>query len=197
MCIEWKPCIRDFEMSLDITAPESISRTRKWKWPSGWETSVHLCRKRSNVRQERETSEPDVPGLRLREKDFGVSWISMRRWYLYLVLVLLVVVIVAFPTVFKWNLSMNVAEVWNLVHQPKKKQSEPAKEEGNAVLLEVLELRQRHHLRPLTDVEHGTKIQNLPRGIYGFPCATSPHSAGDVTAHLCWKFISILMGLCT
>jgi len=92
----------------------------------------------------------------------------MKRWYLYLILVLLVVVIVAFPTVVKWNPSMNLAEVWNMVHQPKK-QSEPAKEaERNAVLLEVLELRQRHHLRPLSELEHGTKIQNLPRGIYGF-----------------------------
>src|SRR5262249_53454871 len=92
----------------------------------------------------------------------------MKRWYLYLILVFLVVVIVASSTVFKWNSSIDVAEVWNLIHQPKKK-SEPAREgEGSAVLLEVLELRQRHHLRPLTEVEHGTKIQNLPRGIYGF-----------------------------
>lgn len=93
----------------------------------------------------------------------------MKRWYLYLILVLLMLVIVAFPAVFKWNSSMNVAEVWNMVHQPKKKQGDVAKEaEGNAVLLEVLELRQRHHLRPLSDMEHGSKIQNLPRGIYGF-----------------------------
>ena len=93
----------------------------------------------------------------------------MKRWYLYLILVLLMLVIVAFPAVFKWNSSMNVAEVWNMVHQPKKKQSDVAREaEGNAVLLEVLELRQRHHLRPLSDMEHGSKIQNLTRGIYGF-----------------------------
>lgn len=92
----------------------------------------------------------------------------MKRWYLYLILVFLVMVLVASSTVFKWNSSIDVAEVWNLIHQPKKK-SEPAREpEGNAVLLEVLELRQRHHLRPLTEVEHGSKIQNLPRGTYGF-----------------------------
>lgn len=93
----------------------------------------------------------------------------MKRWYLFLILLLLLVAVVAYPTVFKWNASMNVAEVWNMIHQPKKNQSEPAKEaDGKAVLLEVLELRQQHHLRPLTEVEHGTNIQNLPRGIYGF-----------------------------
>jgi hypothetical protein len=40
--------------------------------------------------------------------------------------------------------------------------------EGNAVPKEVLKLRHEQRLRPLTEREDGTKIQDLPNGIYGF-----------------------------
>jgi hypothetical protein len=93
----------------------------------------------------------------------------MKRWHLYLVLVLLGVGIVAYPIVVKLNAPINFAEVWNMVNQPKKVERDPTKEaEGNTAPEDLLELRQRHHLRPLTALENGTKTQNLPRGIYGF-----------------------------
>lgn len=102
-------------------------------------------------------------------KDFGVFWISMKRWYLYLTVVSLGVVIMAYSLVVRLNAPINFAEVLNMVNQPKKIQTDPAKEVGGkAVSPDVLELRQRHHLRPLTTLENGTHLKNLPRGIYGF-----------------------------
>lgn len=102
----------------------------------------------------------------------------MKRWYLYLIVVSLVV-IMAYSLVVKLNAPMNFADVLNMVNQPKKIQTDPAKEvEGKAVSQDVLDLRQRHHLRPLTISENGTQLQNLPRGIYGFSvCGVASLSA--------------------
>lgn len=102
----------------------------------------------------------------------------MKRWYLYLIVVSLGMVIMAYSLVVKLNAPINFAEVLNMINQPKKIQPDPAKEAGKAVSLDVLELRQRHHLRPLTTSENGTQLQNVPRGIYGFSvCGVASLSA--------------------
>ena len=103
----------------------------------------------------------------------------MKRWHLYLILVLLGVVIVAYSIVAKLNSPINFDEVWNRVNPSKKTEGDPAKAaEGKAVPIEVLELRHRHHLRPLTEVENGVIPQNVPRGIYGFSmCGVASLSA--------------------
>jgi hypothetical protein len=49
-----------------------------------------------------------------------------------------------------------------------KKQSGASGPKEQAVPKEIVALRQRHHLRPLTDPESGTRTKDLPRGIYGF-----------------------------
>jgi hypothetical protein len=103
----------------------------------------------------------------------------MKRWYVYLILVLVGVMIVAYLVVVKLNAPINFAEVWTMVRQSKDMKSDPAKQvKETTVPQEVLELRQRHHLRPLTESEKGEKPQNLPRGIYGFSmCGVASLSA--------------------
>jgi len=48
------------------------------------------------------------------------------------------------------------------------KESGAAASKEQAVAKEILELRQRHQLRPLTNAESGTRTRDLAHGIYGF-----------------------------
>ena len=91
------------------------------------------------------------------------------KWrYLYLITVPLGLVIVAYFIV-RVNSPLNFAEIWSRDNHTKNTQSDVGKTPAvNAVPKDVLELRQQHHLRPLTEREDGTKIQDLPNGIYGF-----------------------------
>jgi hypothetical protein len=67
------------------------------------------------------------------------------------------------------NSPLNIGEFWSRDIQTKTSRSEVGKAPAvKAVPKDVLELRQRHHLRPLTEREDGTKIQDLPNGIFGF-----------------------------
>jgi len=92
----------------------------------------------------------------------------MKRWYLYLIAVPLGLVILGYLIV-RWNSPINFANIWSRDHQPKNTQRDVGTmPEENAVPKEVLRLRQKHQLRPLTEREDGTKIQDLPNGIYGF-----------------------------
>ena len=92
----------------------------------------------------------------------------MKRWYLYLITVLLGLVILAYLIV-RVTSPINFADIWSRDNQAKNTQRDVGKMlDVNAVPREVRELRQEHQLRPLTEREDGTKIQDLPNGIYGF-----------------------------
>jgi len=91
----------------------------------------------------------------------------MKRWYLYLVTVPLGLGVLVY--LVGWNFSLNFGDMWSRDHQEKNTQRDVGKiPEGNAVPKEVLQLRHKQRLRPLTEREEGTKIQDLPDGIYGF-----------------------------
>ena len=92
---------------------------------------------------------------------------GMKRWYLYLITVPLGLVILVY--LVGLNFSINFADMWSRDHQAKNTQRDVGTmPDAKAVPKDVLELRQKHQLRPLTEREDGTKIQDLPNGIYGF-----------------------------
>ena len=99
----------------------------------------------------------------------------MKRRYVYLITVSLGLVVLA-ALLVRWNFPINFSEMWSGDNQAKNTQSEVGKTpEGKAVPNEVLEeLRRTHDLRPLTKLEDGTKIQDLPNGIYGFSMCDVP-----------------------
>lgn len=91
----------------------------------------------------------------------------MKRWVLYLIAVPLglggLVYLVGL------NFSIHFSDMWSKDHQPKNTPRDVGKfPDGNAVPREVLRLRHKHQLRALTEREEGTKIEELPDGIYGF-----------------------------
>ena len=91
----------------------------------------------------------------------------MKRWYLYLIIVPLGLVILLY--LVGLNFSINIADMWSRDHQAKNTQRDVGTmPDVNAVPQEVLVLRRENQLRPLTEREDGTKIQDLPNGIYGF-----------------------------
>ena len=93
---------------------------------------------------------------------------GMNRWYLVLIAVLLGLVILAYLLV-RLNSPINFADMWSRDNQTKNTQSDVGKmPDAEAVSRDVLTLRREHQLRPLTEREDGTKIQDLPNGIYGF-----------------------------
>lgn len=91
------------------------------------------------------------------------------KWrYPYLIAVPLGLVILAYVIV-RLNSPLNLAEIWNRDSQTENTQSDIGKTPAvKSVPKDVLELRQKYHLRPLTEREDGTKVQDLPNGIYGF-----------------------------
>jgi hypothetical protein len=91
----------------------------------------------------------------------------MKRWYLYLITLPVGLAIVMY--LVRLNVPINFADMWSRDNEAKTRQSDVGKQPGiNAVPKEVLRHRQAHQLRPLTEREEGTKIQELPNGIYGF-----------------------------
>jgi hypothetical protein len=91
----------------------------------------------------------------------------MKRWALFLIAVPLglggLVYLVGL------NFSVNFSHMWSSDQQATNTQRNVGKiPEGNAVPKEVLRLRRKHQLRPLTEREEGRKIEELPDGIYGF-----------------------------
>ena len=93
---------------------------------------------------------------------------GMKRWYLYLITALLGLVILGYLIV-RWNSPINFADIWSRDNHVTNTQRDVGKmPEGNAVPKEVLKLRHEQRLRPLTEREEGTKVQDLPDGIYGF-----------------------------
>ena len=91
----------------------------------------------------------------------------MKRWVLYLIAVPLglggLVYLVGL------NFSVHFTDMWSNGPRAKNIQREAGKiQEGNAVPKEILRLRHKHQLRSLTKQEEGTKIEELPNGIYAF-----------------------------
>ena len=92
----------------------------------------------------------------------------MKRWYLYLITVPLGLVLLVYLLV-KVTSPIHFADMWSRDNQAKIRHSDVGTmPDGNAVPKDVQELRKTHQLRPLTELEAGTKIQDLPNGIYGF-----------------------------
>jgi hypothetical protein len=92
----------------------------------------------------------------------------MKRWYLYLIAVPLGLVGLGYFIV-RGNAPINIADIWSRDNHTMNTQRDVGKmPERNAVPKEVLRLRYEQQLRPLTEEEEGTKIQDLPNGIYGF-----------------------------
>src|SRR5262249_19968855 len=90
----------------------------------------------------------------------------MKRWYLYLLIVPIGLGIYSIVTL---NSPLHFAELWNRNTQARNMQSDAGKiSDVEAVPKDVLDLRREHQLRPLTQVEDGAKIRDLPNGIYGF-----------------------------
>ena len=91
----------------------------------------------------------------------------MKRWALYLIVVPLglggLVYLVGL------NFSLPFADVWSRNHQEKNTPRDVGKiPDGNAGPNEILRLRHKHQLRPVTEREEETKIDELPNGIFGF-----------------------------
>jgi len=92
----------------------------------------------------------------------------MKRWYLYLIIVPLGLVILVYLIV-RLTSPINFVDMWSRNNQARNTQSAVGKlPDVGAVPKEVLALRKAHQLRTLTEREDGTKIQDLPNGIYGF-----------------------------
>ena len=98
----------------------------------------------------------------------GRILINMKRWYLYLIASLLGLMIVGYFIV-RGSSPIYFSDIWSRNNPVTNVQRDVGKmPEGNAVPKEVLRLRREQQLRPLTEREDGTKIQDLPNGIYGF-----------------------------
>lgn len=88
----------------------------------------------------------------------------MKRWLLYVFMILLVVGVVDYLYLSKLIAPLHVDSIWKRDNKP----SGAPVVKRPEIPEELLALRQRHHLRPLTDAESGHRIRDLPHGIYGF-----------------------------
>lgn len=108
--------------------------------------------------------------LFLLQGGFGRILPVMKRWYLYLIAGPLGLGALGVLVYFVgWNVSIPFADLWSRDPQPMNAQREVGKiSKENAAPNDILRLRLKHQLRPLTEREEGTHIQDLPNGIYGF-----------------------------
>jgi len=114
------------------------------------------------------TVELNAPTFFFTSGGLGRILIDMKRWYLYLIAGLLGLMIVGYFIV-RGSSPINFSDIWSRNNPVTNAQRDVGKmPEGNAVPREVLRLRREQQLRPLTEREDGTKIQDLPNGIYGF-----------------------------
>jgi hypothetical protein len=114
------------------------------------------------------TVELNAPTFFFTSGGLGRILIDMKRWYLYLIAALLGLMIVGYFIV-RGSSPINFSDIWSRNNPVTNAQRDVGKmPEGNAVPREVLRLRREQQLRPLTEREDGTKIQDLPNGIYGF-----------------------------
>ena len=91
----------------------------------------------------------------------------MKRWYSYLIIGLLVLGVLEYYFLPKVTGPLHFDMIWNTNN----KQSGVLVRKGEEVREEILALRERHHLRPLKEMENGTRARDVANGIYGFaPC---------------------------
>lgn len=76
--------------------------------------------------------------------------------------------------IVKLELSINLPGIWNDRDSARHQRDLRKTSEVNVVPKDVLELRQRHRLRPLAELEDGKQIRELPNGIYGFSSCGVP-----------------------
>lgn len=88
----------------------------------------------------------------------------MKRWLTYLIMVLLLLGVLGYYVLSKLTAPLQLDLMWKTT----KKQSAVSMPKGKDVPEEILALRERYHLRPLTEMEHGTRVQEVPNGRYGF-----------------------------
>lgn len=87
----------------------------------------------------------------------------LKRLFFYLLLAL-----VAYGVFDYFFLSKLTAPLNFNLTDATKKPSDASVPKEQAVPKEIVALRQRHHLRPLTGGESGMRTKDLPQGIYGF-----------------------------
>ena len=91
---------------------------------------------------------------------------------MYLATVLLGLLVLGY-LMARWNFPTNIAEIWSDDDHAKDTQNDVGTTQ--TVLDDLIEgLREEHDLRPLTELEDGTKPQDLPNGIYGFSRCNVP-----------------------
>jgi hypothetical protein len=112
------------------------------------------------------TVELNAPTFFFTSGGLGRILMDMKRWYL--IAALLGLVIVSYFIV-RGSSPINFSDIWSRNNHVTNPQRDVGKmSDGNAVPREVLKLRYEQQLRPLTEREDGTKVQDLPNGIYGF-----------------------------
>ena len=100
----------------------------------------------------------------------------MKRWTSYLIMVLLLLGVLIYYFHSEVAIPLHLDVMW----KTKTKQNSVSMPEGREVSEEVLAFRQKHHLRPLTEMENGTRTRDAARGVYGY-------STCDVqTLHATW-----------
>lgn len=86
------------------------------------------------------------------------------RWLFYLILVLIGFGVFDYFFLPKLTDRLNVKDMWNASN----KRTDASMPQEQGASREILDLRQRHQLRPLTNAESGTRTRDLAVGIYGF-----------------------------
>ena len=88
----------------------------------------------------------------------------MKRWSSYLILAFIVLGVIDHYFFHRLTEFLNGGVMRNTSH----KQGGPVAPHEENVPREILDLRQRHHLRPLTTAESGARTRDLAYGVYGF-----------------------------
>ncbi|HKT34348.1 MAG TPA: hypothetical protein VJR03_05915 [Nitrospira sp.] len=88
----------------------------------------------------------------------------MKRWLFYLIVILLIAGALYYFALPHVTGPLDLDVIW----KAKSTQNGASVAKEPRVAKEILELRQRHVLRPLTDAESGTRTRELAGGIYGF-----------------------------
>lgn len=112
------------------------------------------------------TVELNAPTFFFTSRGLGRILMDMKRWYL--IAAMLGLVIVGYFIV-RGSSPIKFSHFWSRNNHVTNAQRDVGKmSDGNAVPGEVLRFRREQQLRPLTEQEDGTKVQDLPNDIYGF-----------------------------
>jgi hypothetical protein len=106
----------------------------------------------------------------------------MKRWIFYLMVVLLAVGMLDYYFLAKLTPPLDLDAIW----KTRNARSDVSMPEGQQDPEDVRALRQRHHLRPLTDIENGIPVREVAKGTYGFAACDvqTIHATGRGTPSL-------------